>query len=73
MPVDAATIQTRIDAAEAALATGVLSVRHGDTSTTFRSESEIEKLIARLRKQLASLQGKTNTRVKYITQASKGF
>lgn len=38
--------QTQIDALKAAMASGVLTVRHGETTNTFRSLSEMEKQLS---------------------------
>lgn len=37
--------QTEIDALKKAIASGVLTVRHGDTSTTYRSLAEMERAL----------------------------
>ncbi|PSJ55769.1 phage head-tail joining protein [Pseudaminobacter soli (ex Li et al. 2025)] len=38
--------QAQIDALKAAMASGVLTVRHGETTTTFRSLAEMQKQLA---------------------------
>lgn len=38
--------QSQIDALKAALASGVLTVRHGETMTTYRSFDEMRALLA---------------------------
>lgn len=45
--------QAQIDALKVAMASGVLTVRHGDTSTTFRSISEMQKVLAQMEADLA--------------------
>jgi len=45
-------VATRLAALKAARDSGVLTVRHGDTSTTFRSLDEIERIIAVLETQV---------------------
>jgi aspartate aminotransferase-like enzyme len=45
-------VATRLAALKAARDSGVLTVRHGDTSTTFRSLAEIERIIAVLEPQV---------------------
>lgn len=45
--------QAQIDALKAAMASGVLTVRHGDTSTTFRSISEMQKVLAQMEADVA--------------------
>lgn len=52
---------------------GVLMVRHGDTSTQFRSMNELLRVIALLEGQLGTAQGRTRSRVSYIRQSSKGY
>jgi len=41
-----AYIQTQIDALKTAMASGVLTVRHGETATTFRSLAEMQKQLS---------------------------
>ena len=62
---DAATLQAWIDALEKARYSGVLSVRHGDTSTTFKTDAEMASALA-----AASGSGR---RVKYLYQSGKGL
>jgi len=69
MSVDTTVIQARISTLEAALASGVLTVRHGDTTTTFRSAAEILLAIDRLEKQLTG----PRTGPRYVQQSSKGL
>ncbi len=38
--------QVQIDALKAAIASGVLTVRHGDTMTTYRSLDEMQRVLA---------------------------
>lgn len=38
--------QTQIDALKSAMASGVLTVRHGETTTTFRSLAEMQKQLS---------------------------
>lgn len=73
MALTAQQIQARIDAIRAARDTGVLIVRHGDTSTQFRSLAEMDSIIASLQKQLDALNGVVKPRVRYIIQGTKGF
>lgn len=53
--------------------TGVLTVKHGETLTTFRSLAEIEKIIASLEGDLATANGTAKKRVRYAYQSSKGL
>ncbi len=52
---------------------GVLIVRHGDTSTQFRSMNELLRAISILEGQLNTAQGRVRSRVSYIRQNSKGY
>ena len=63
----------RLNALKKARDSGALIVRHGDTSTTFRSLAEIERIIAQLENELASDAGTLNRKVKYIWQPGKGY
>lgn len=53
--------------------TGVLTVRHGETLTTFRSLSEIQDIIADLEKDLAAANGTSKRRVRYAYQIGRGY
>jgi hypothetical protein len=70
---DVTALQTRLDALKKARASGVLTVRHGDTQTTFRSLDEIDRIIASLEAEIASASGTPRRRVRYIYQAGKGL
>lgn len=63
-------VRSQIAALRLAIASGILNVRHGDTSTTFQSTSEMRKAIADLE---ASLGERPKSRVRYIYQAGKGL
>lgn len=56
---------------------GVLTVRHGDTMTTFRSMGEIQTGIYALSRDIAELEGVITgqrlRRPRYIVQTSKGY
>lgn len=73
MALSPAQIQARIDAIRSARDSGVLIVKHGDTSTTFRSLADMNLIIADLEKDLAKANGVKKSRVGYITQTSKGL
>lgn len=45
--------QTDIDRLEKAMASGVLTVKHGDTLTTFRSMAEMERQIERMKAEVS--------------------
>ncbi|MBB2698947.1 UNVERIFIED_ORG: superfamily I DNA and RNA helicase [Rhizobium esperanzae] len=52
---------------------GVLTIRHGDEQTTFRSLAEMNKIVANLDAQIAALQGTQKKRVRYAYQSGKGL
>lgn len=52
---------------------GVTSVRHGDTSTQFRSMNELLKAIRLLESQRRSGLGLKRSRVSYVRQSTKGY
>jgi len=59
--------QSEIDALKAAIATGVLTVRHGETLTTYRSLSEMRAL-------LAMMQGEVNAPTRRtVAKLTRGF
>ena len=60
----------QISALKNASRSGVLTVRHGDTSTTFRSLGEIERAIAAMEAELSPPRRRSP---RYITQLSKGL
>lgn len=66
-------LTARLVALKKARDTGVLTVRHGDDSTTFRSVEEIERIIAALEIEIADLGGTTRRRVRYPYQSDKGL
>lgn len=73
MALTAVQIQARIDAIQASRDSGALVVRHGDTMTTFRSLSEMDQIIAKLKAELDTVNEATpRPRVGYITQLQKG-
>ncbi|TIN41382.1 MAG: hypothetical protein E5Y10_22845 [Mesorhizobium sp.] len=53
--------------------TGVLTVKHGETLTTFRSLAEIKAIIADLEKDLAAANGTSKRRLRYMYQSGKGL
>jgi peptidoglycan hydrolase CwlO-like protein len=73
MMTAAATITARIEKLKAARDTGVLTVKHGETLTTFRSLAEIEATIAKLESDLAAANGTSKRRVRYMYQSGKGL
>jgi hypothetical protein len=68
----------RLAALKAAKASGVLTVRHGDTMTTFRSLAEIDRIILSLEAEIASAPNGANgaparVRLRYPIQTTKGL
>jgi len=74
MALSESQLEARILALKAARDTGALIVRHGDTSTQFRSLAEMESILASLEAELAGVQGMApKKRVNYIRQDGKGY
>jgi hypothetical protein len=66
-------LQARLDALDVAIDSGVLTVRHGETSTTFRAMSEMLTARNKLLKQIAAAGGSKASGPKYIYQSGKGL
>lgn len=66
-------INTRLTTLYKMRDSGVLIIRHGDTSTQFRSMDELERVIRQLERQLNTAQGRVRSRVSYIRQSRKGY
>ena len=66
-------LEARRDALDKAIASGVLTIRHGDEQTTFRSMSEMMQARAFVQSQIDELQGKKRTRVRYAYQSGRGL
>ena len=74
MAETAEQIGLKLIAIKSARDTGVLIVRHGDTSTQFRSLEEMNSIIAILEGQLNEANGTPKRpRVRYVKQSTKGF
>lgn len=69
----APTIPQQIASLRLAISSGSLIVKHGDTSTTYRSLKEMKEILADLIGQQNSASGKNRARANYIVQKSKGF
>lgn len=67
------TLQARLESLDAAIASGVLTVRHGETTTTFRSMAELLQARAHIQSQIDALQGTSRTRLRYAYQSGKGL
>jgi hypothetical protein len=70
--MELADLQAQLVAIKAAKATGVLTVRHGDTQTTYRSLDEMDRVIADLTAEINALSG-TTRKPRYIRQPRKGY
>lgn len=74
MALTATEIQARIDALQKSRDAGVLNVRHGADSVTYQSLSQMDKVLARLKAELASVNGTTpRSKLNYLRQESKGY
>lgn len=67
-----AELTARRDALESALASGVLSLREGDKSVTYRSFEEMSQALSDVERQLAAADGTVPTRRVY-PQTTKGW
>lgn len=59
--------QTQRDALEAAIASGALTVRYGETSTTYRSLAEMRQVLAAIDQSLTTAAGARKRRITKIT------
>lgn len=66
-------LQTRLDALRAARDNGVLTVREGEKTVTYRSLAEIEQIIGTLQADVDRLNNKTRHRVARAYVKSKGY
>ena len=67
-----AELKSRRDSLDAALASGVLTLREGDKQVTYRSLAEMAGALADLDAQIAAAEGTTRTRRIY-PQTKKGW
>jgi hypothetical protein len=67
-----ADLKARRDTLKRMRDSGIYQSRHGDTSLTFRSMSEIERAIRSINSELRTLEGKPS-RPGYVVQTSKGY
>lgn len=68
-----ATLQARLEALEADIASGSLTVKHGETLRTARSMTEMLEARNLLLGQIAEAGGTAKTRVRYFYQSDKGL
>jgi hypothetical protein len=73
MALTATDIQTRIDQLQKVRDSGTLTLRHGDTQTTFRSLDELNRTLQDLYRQLNAVNGTKRSKVNYVKQRTKGF
>jgi hypothetical protein len=69
----AAELTTRLADLKRARDSGVLIVKHGDTSNTYRSLDEIERIIGEIESEISTLNGTAKRRVRHAYQISKGY
>ena len=67
-----AELTERLEALKEAMATGVLTVKHGEILTTYRSVDEMLKVIAYLTTQIAQSEGTAARQPRYIRQETQG-
>ncbi len=72
MALTASQITTRIQEIEAALHTGAVRVKHGDTETEYRSLRAMRSIITNLEGKLAALTT-PNRRIHYPYQSTKAL
>lgn len=68
-----ATLSEQITAIKTAMRSGALTVKHGDTLTTFRSLAEMKTILADMIAEQNAALGKTRNRVNYVKQCTKGL
>ena len=68
--MDAAKAAAFVNAIDEAIASGVLSVRHGDTVTVYRSLDEMQRARDMINRQAATT---APTRVRYPYQLRRGY
>jgi hypothetical protein len=71
--LDLTEMNELLDDLKRARASGVLVVKHGDTTTTYRSVDEITKAISEIEGDIAKATGRRRRRVRYVSQRSKGY
>lgn len=72
-PEQLAALEAQLIKLKRMRASGVTAVRHGDTSTTFRSMNELSLAISQIESEIAGLTDTRRARVSYISQNSKGY
>lgn len=70
---DIDTWTARVDSLERAVSSGTLVVRHGDTSVTYRSMSDLMQALAYAKGQVDKLNGTSGRKPNYVEQRTKGL
>jgi len=73
MALDATTLQAQIDTLTIARGTGVLTVRHGEQTVTYRSIQEIDSAITSAKADLEALLGTPRRVTQYRFTSRKGL
>lgn len=73
MAIEVTEMKEMLDELVRARSSGVLVVKHGDTTTTYRSIAELERAISALEGDIAKAEGRRRRKVRTITQRSKGY
>lgn len=71
--IELTELKARLKSTKNARDSGVLSVRHGDTSTQYRSLAEMNSIIADMTAQIAAAEGTTSRGPRYIRQRTRGY
>ena len=66
-------LNAQLSALKAARNSGALIVKHGNTSTTFRSLAEIDSIIASLQAEIDAQGTGRYSRIRYSQQTTKGL
>jgi hypothetical protein len=72
MPASVAELQARLDRLKKMRAAGVLSTRHGDSETRYRSLDELTRAIGMVEKEIDDAGGKA-VPTTYLITSSKGL
>jgi hypothetical protein len=66
-------LKSRLAAIRKAFHSGVLTVTHGDTTTSYRSLQAMERIISSLEQEIAGKEGRTRRKVRYLYQSDRGY
>lgn len=71
---DITSLELRLESLKKAYHSGVLTVRHGETTTTYRTLAEMESIIQSLESEISVLNGgERPRRIRYVRQLDKGL